>query len=129
MLILSIEAMTTRSPLKPVELHVLLGLSEAPLHGYALVERIAELSAGKLRLLPGNLYVVLHRLSARGLLREHGPGSVSANGEGGGARRRAYQLTARGQAALREELARLDLLLRSAPARTALAERSGGEKP
>lgn len=125
MLIFIIEAIPMApSPLKPIELHVLLGLSEAPLHGYALVERIAELSDGKLRLLPGNLYVVLHRLTARGLLRAAG---AATNGDVTDARRRAYELTSRGQTALREELARLDRLLRSDPARSALHERSGGE--
>jgi PadR family transcriptional regulator, regulatory protein PadR len=118
----------TRSPLKPIELHVLLGLSEAPLHGYALVERVAELSEGRLRLLPGNLYVVLHRLTARGLLRAAAAGAATGDGENGDVRRRTYQLTARGQAALREELARLDGLLRSAPARGVLGQRPGGEK-
>lgn len=116
------------SPLKPIELHVLLGLADAPLHGYALVERIAELSDGKLRLLPGNLYVVLHRLTARGLLRAATAGATTNDGELTDARRRAYELTSRGQIALREELARLERLLRSAPARNALHERSGGGK-
>jgi DNA-binding PadR family transcriptional regulator len=115
-----------RTALKPTELHALLALSERPLHGYALVERIAELSGGKLRLLPGNLYVVLHRLTARGLLRETSDPGPSEDGVE--TRRRVYQLTARGEAALRDELAGLGRLLRSVPARRALAGRGGGDE-
>lgn len=110
------------APLKPIELHVLLALSEKPLHGYALTERIAELSEGTLRLLPGNLYVVLHRLAQRDLLRET---ESAAGGAGEDARRRTYELAPDGRSALREELARLGELLRSAPAKRALAGRGG----
>jgi DNA-binding PadR family transcriptional regulator len=110
--------------LKPIELYVLLGLSEQPLHGYALTERIAELSDGGIRPLPGNLYVVLHRLGARGLLRP-AAGAAAAAAEGEDSRRRLYQLTPRGSETLRDELARFDRLLRSSTARRALAERGG----
>jgi DNA-binding PadR family transcriptional regulator len=124
-----------RPPLKPVELHVLLALSERPLHGYALAERIAAISDRRLQLLPGNLYVVLHRLAARALLRETARQSTS-DADGGDAdgcedstdaRRRTYELTVAGQVALRDELARLDELLRTTPARRALAGRGGSK--
>jgi DNA-binding PadR family transcriptional regulator len=128
------ERSSPRPPLKPVELHVLLALSEQPLHGYALAERIAAISDRRLRLLPGNLYVVLHRLAARALLRETARQSPSeAGGEADGgedstdARRRTYELTPAGQVALRDELARLDELLRTTLARRALAGRDGGK--
>jgi len=56
--------------LRPVELHLLLALSVSPLHGYALVHRIDEDSEGRMRLLPGNLYTVIRRLEADGLVAE-----------------------------------------------------------
>ncbi len=56
--------------IRPVELHVLLALTAGPMHGYALVRRIEDDSEGRLRVLPGNLYTVIRRLEAEGLVRE-----------------------------------------------------------
>jgi DNA-binding PadR family transcriptional regulator len=121
----AMEGARDGSPLKPIELHVLLALSERPQHGYALAARVRELSEQRLRLLPGNLYVVLHRLAERGLLRET---DGSEAGAGADSRKRTYELTAGGRSALRDELSRLDGLLRSAAARRALAGRGGGKR-
>jgi DNA-binding PadR family transcriptional regulator len=57
-------------PLKPVDFMVLLTLAGGELHGYGLVAEIAERTEGRIRLVPGNLYAVLQRLRARGLLDE-----------------------------------------------------------
>ena len=71
---------------------------------------------------------MLRRLTERGLLAECVTEPCGEAGDGD-ARRRSYQLTARGRSLLRDELARLELLLRSAPANSAIAGRSGGGRP
>jgi DNA-binding PadR family transcriptional regulator len=94
-------------PLRPIELHVLLALGAGPLHGYALVRRIDEDSDGRLRLLPGNLYSVIRRLEADGLLGE----SPRKPGPAEDPRRRYYQLTAKGRRTLAREARHLESLL------------------
>jgi DNA-binding PadR family transcriptional regulator len=96
-----------RSSLKPVELHLLLALAAEPAHGYALVKRIEEDSAGRLRLLPGNLYGILHRLVERGLVR----GSRRGPAPGEDQRRQYYEITASGRRALAQEKKRLQELV------------------
>ncbi len=57
-------------PLKPVDLQLLLALAEQELHGYGLVQAIAEGTGGLVQLDPGNLYRVIKRLLADGLVAE-----------------------------------------------------------
>ena len=59
-------------PLKPLDLHVLVALSERDRHGYGIVQTVAERSGNKIRLAPGNLYPVLRRLVEVGLIRDDG---------------------------------------------------------
>jgi hypothetical protein len=77
--------------LRPIELHVLLALIAGPLHGYALVRRIDEDSEGRVRLLPGNLYAVIRRLEAEGLVGESPRNPAPDEDQ----RRRYYQLRRR----------------------------------
>ena len=55
-------------PLKPVDFLVLMTLARGDRHGYGIVTDISEQTDGRIRLVPGNLYSVLQRLEARGLL-------------------------------------------------------------
>ena len=57
-------------PLKPVDLQLLLALGEEELHGYGLVQAIADRTDGLVTLEPGNLYRVIKRLLAEGLVAE-----------------------------------------------------------
>jgi DNA-binding PadR family transcriptional regulator len=57
-------------PLKPVDLQLLLALSESELHGYGLVQAIADRTDGLVPLEPGNLYRVIKRLLVDGLVAE-----------------------------------------------------------
>jgi DNA-binding PadR family transcriptional regulator len=91
---------------------ILTSLAEAPRHGYALIKDI-EAFAG-LTLGPGTLYGALARLEQRGLIR-----ALAADD-----RRRPYELTQAGAAALSRQLASMRTvadvgLRRLAPARTA----------
>ena len=97
-------------PLKPVDLQLLLALAERELHGYALVQAIADGTDGLVVLDPGNLYRVIKRLLADGLIDEADRRPAADLGE---ERRRYYTLTALGSRALAAEIARLQSLVRS----------------
>jgi DNA-binding PadR family transcriptional regulator len=73
-------------------------LAGAPAHGYAVIEALREGSAGEFDLPTGTVYPALHRLESLGLV-------SSSWSDGEGRRRRTYQLTAAGRAALAEQRA------------------------
>lgn len=72
---------------------VLLSLSDGPKHGYAITEDVFEQTG--IRLGPGTLYGSLTKLAERGLI-----APVESQD-----RRRPYQLTSAGRAALEAQLA------------------------
>ena len=106
-------------PLKPVDMHLLLALGEAALHGYALLQAIAERTDGLVALEPGNLYRVIKRLLADGLVAESERRAVAELGD---ERRRYYRLTALGGRVVAAEIARLQALV-SSPAVRAVVRR------
>jgi PadR family transcriptional regulator PadR len=73
-------------------------LEPGPQHGYAVIESLRSGSDGALDLPTGTVYPALHRLERAGLIASDWH-SVA------GRRRRAYQLTPAGQAALGEHRA------------------------
>jgi DNA-binding PadR family transcriptional regulator len=77
---------------------ILSSLADGPKHGYGMMSDIETITG--VRLGPGTLYGALARLEKSGLI-------VSLPAE---ERRRPYQLTAKGIAALREQLALLQKL-------------------
>jgi DNA-binding PadR family transcriptional regulator len=104
-------------PLKPVDLQLLLALADGDLHGYGLVQAIEAATDGLVSLDPGNLYRVIKRLLAGGLIAEADRRLVPELGD---ERRRYYRLTALGGRVLAAELRRLEALVTS-PAARALA--------
>jgi DNA-binding PadR family transcriptional regulator len=101
-------------PLKPVDLELLIALADGELHGYGLVQAISRHTRGLVVLDPGNLYRVLKRLLADGLVVE----AERRQDEGGGDdRRRYYRLTTLGGRVLAAELERLRSLVNAASAR------------
>jgi PadR family transcriptional regulator, regulatory protein PadR len=80
---------------------LLAGLLGGPRHGYAIAQTARELSGGRVGLSAGTLYGALDRLSEQGLIRPLEDRRV------GGRRRREYELTGDGRAALADEAARL----------------------
>jgi len=106
-------------PLKPVDLELLLALADDDRHGYGLVQAIAAHTNGLVVLDPGNLYRVVKRLLAEGLVGEAGQRSAP---DEGGARRRYYRLTPLGGRVLAAELERLRALV-NAPDARALARK------
>jgi DNA-binding PadR family transcriptional regulator len=106
-------------PLKPVDLEILLALADGDLHGYGLVQAVAQHTDGLVTLDPGNLYRVIKRLLDSGLVGEAGQ---KAAADAGGERRRYYALTALGGQVLAAELERLRRLV-NASATRAVARR------
>lgn len=72
---------------------LLASLEQGPLHGYAVIERLRAGSDGRIDLPTGTVYPALHRLERAGLVR-------SQWSDTSGRRRRSYELTPAGIAAL-----------------------------
>lgn len=96
---------------------LLSALAPGPKHGYALMEAVADLSGGRVRLKPGSLYATLDRLEREGLVSESGTEVVS------GRHRRYYELTDAGTETLSGQVARLERL--AGTASEALRRRRG----
>ncbi len=94
-----------RPPLTPAVFHILLALSDGPLHGYAIMKRVEEES--RLKMGPGTVYGSLQRLADAGWVGEVRP-------EGATDRRRgpAFSLTSEGTDALQAEAGRITRLAR-----------------
>ncbi|HEY3906695.1 MAG TPA: PadR family transcriptional regulator [Streptosporangiaceae bacterium] len=81
---------------------VLAALLDGPLHGYAIIQRAAEISDNRVRLATGTLYTALDRLTAEGFVRLVSEEVIN------GRARRSYGLTDSGAAALTAEAARME---------------------
>jgi transcriptional regulator len=68
-----------------------------PMHGYAITERVEQVSRDALRIEAGSLYPALHRMEEAGWVRSSW--AVSDNNR----RARFYEITARGRRRLAEE--------------------------
>jgi len=98
-------------PLKPLDLQLLLGLAEQERHGYGLVQDVAERTDGLVTLEPGNLYRVIKRLLADGLVAETDRRTVPDLDD---ERRRYYRITPLGRAVAEAESRRMAQLVRMA---------------
>ncbi len=76
---------------------VLAILAEADSYGYAILQRVRELSGGRMEWTDGMLYPVLHRLEGIGLVEARWDVAVS------GRRRKFYRITPAGRDQLAEE--------------------------
>ncbi|GIM91425.1 PadR family transcriptional regulator [Paractinoplanes toevensis] len=80
---------------------VLTALAGGPQHGYAVIEDIAGMTGGRVRLRAGTLYAALDRLRAEGLIEVDREEIVQSR------LRRYYRLTGAGEQSLTAETARL----------------------
>lgn len=94
---------SSNPPLRPADFHILLALAEAPCHGYGLMKKVEEESAGEVRLELGSLYRLLGRMLDEGLIAE-APKDVDP-------RRRYYQITVLGSRVLKANAYRLASLM------------------
>ena len=101
-------------PLRPVIFQVLLSLADADRHGYAIVNDIADRSAAKLQLEPGNLYRHLKLMLDDGLIEESERRGVPGKDD---ERRRYYRITKFGRQVALAEVARLEAVALDARAR------------
>ncbi|MER7708527.1 PadR family transcriptional regulator [Kitasatospora sp. NPDC097605] len=104
--------MTERAMQEPTLL-LLTALADAPRHGYALIQEIAAISDGRVKMRTGTLYGALDRLLQQGLI------EVAAEEIVDGRARRTYALTEDGRAALTVEAERLRSVAQEAERRLA----------
>lgn len=86
-------------PLTPAVLHVLIALSDGPLHGYGVMRRVEEDSG--LRMGPGTVYGTIERLEDAGLVQDAGEDESDPR------RRRLFEVTCRGREVLQDEIVRI----------------------
>lgn len=92
--------MSAQGPMTEAAYYILLALTK-PGHGYGMMQRIKELSGGRMNMGPGTLYGVLTRMSKDGLIR-----LTETDG-----RRKNYEITDKGRQTLLAEYARLKQLV------------------
>lgn len=92
--------MPDQSPMTEAMYYILLSLLR-PGHGYGMMQRVKELSGGRLEMGPGTLYGVLARMNREGL--------IAFTGEED--RRKNYAITETGRTALLAEYRRLKRLV------------------
>lgn len=78
--------------------YILLSLTE-PLHGYGIMQKVEQLSGGRLRLAAGTLYGAISTMQEKGW--------IAALGGGADSRKKEYIITGKGRETLRAEYARL----------------------
>jgi DNA-binding PadR family transcriptional regulator len=105
------------SPLPAAAFQIVMALVDDDLHGYEIMRRVEEQTAGRTRLGPGTLYNSIQALLDAGLIAEV---PAPKTGESTDERRRYYRLTAAGRRAGRDEAGRLADLLRLARAKKIL---------
>ena len=99
---------STLLPLNQSVFRILLALGDEEMHGYGIMQALADKTDGREKLLPGTLYASIARMVADGLMEEleQPEGATS-----GGPRRRYYRRTAFGLAVTRAESQRIRVLL------------------
>ena len=95
-------------PLTLAHYHVLVTLADDELHGYAILQDVADRTGGAVQLETGSLYRSIHRLLEKGLLVESNERPDPALDD---ERRRYYRITPLGTAVVRAEAARLASLV------------------
>lgn len=86
-------------PQGTLDLLVLRTVEHAPLHGYAIAQRIRQISKDVLQVQQGSLYPALHRLENKGLL------AADWKATDTGREAKFYRLTAQGRKQLKQETA------------------------
>ncbi len=84
-------------PQGTLDLLILRVVSPGPLHGYAIAQRLQQVSSGVVQVPQGSLYPALHRLENRGLLAADWKRTES------GREAKFYRLTRKGKASLAAE--------------------------
>jgi DNA-binding PadR family transcriptional regulator len=92
--------------LPPAAFLILFALAGGDKHGYAIMQEARELSEAGFQMGPATLYTTIQRLLESGWVKEvRGPRDADS-------RRRYYSITREGDTVLRDELARMESLVR-----------------
>ena len=89
----------TDLPQGTLDLLILKVVALGPIHGYAIAQRLQQVSRDVVQVPQGSLYPALHRLETRGLLR------TDWKETGTGREAKFYSLTRKGRAQLEKETA------------------------
>src|SRR5262245_34393447 len=106
-------------PLRPSVFHILLALSDGDLHGYGIMQEVAEHTAGQIRLGPGTLYGNIKRLLSDKMITEV---DERPDPELDDERRRYYRLTDFGQKVLKAEVQRISKMVSVAQKKRLIAK-------
>ena len=91
--------MDKSQPLTEALFYILLA-ARKPVHGYGIIQEVAEMTGGRVNLGPGTLYGAINSLLDRGWI-------VLYNAEIGSRKKKEYVITDQGRAAFAVELRRL----------------------
>jgi PadR family transcriptional regulator, regulatory protein PadR len=94
-------------PQGTLDLLILKVVALGPVHGYAIGQRLEQVSRGVVQVAQGSLYPALHRLEKRGLLRADWKASES------GREAKFYRLTRAGRSQLESEAASWERLTKA----------------
>ena len=89
-------------PLTEAVYYILLSLAE-PMHGYGIMQNVAQLSSGRVNLAAGTLYGAITTMLEKGWI-EAIPGESNS-------RRKEYKITILGETVVKKELTRLRELI------------------
>ena len=92
------------TPLTEAVYYILLSVN-SPLHGYGIIQKVKEMSGGRLVLAAGTLYGAITNLQSKGWI-------VTASEEEN-SRKKEYIITASGKEVLQAELTRLEELVKN----------------
>lgn len=92
-------------PLTEALFYILLA-ARRPIHGYGIIQEVAEMTGGRVNLGPGTLYGAISTLVDRGWITLY-------SAEEGSRRKKEYVISDQGRAAFAAELARLRELVRN----------------
>ena len=106
-------------PLNQTVFRSLLVLGDGEMHGYGIMQALAEKTNGREQILPGTLYASIARMVDDGLLKELDPGEAETSG---GPKRRYYRRTKLGTAVARAESERMRALVELAQSENILPE-------
>jgi DNA-binding PadR family transcriptional regulator len=98
-------------PLTPAVFHILLALADGEKHGYAIMQEVADITNGTMKMGPGTLYGSIKRMLEMGLITETDERPDPALDD---ERRRYYRITSFGEKVATAESQRLAVLLQAA---------------
>ena len=109
-------------PLTPAVFHILLALADGEKHGYSIMQEVAAITDGAVRMGPGTLYGTIKRLLEARLIEESDERPDPALDD---ERRRYYRLTPFGERVARAESARFAMLLNVAQSKRLMGGAAG----